>query len=782
MIVRKNNVGHISIFTVLFIIYVSIISIFCNIQKLKSLDSVGITGGCYYFFDSDTGRLVVNKTDSGNGKIPEDAFRNKSEIKEVIIESGVTAMGEYVFRECANLESIEIPGTISVIPKDTCYTCDNLKLVIINEGVTSIETSAFKWCAKLKSVIIPSSIAKIDSETFIGCTSLRATVDINNTVYYSNDDGSILKKSDNSIVHQAPSRTELTSEMFSLSPSDLKFVYNGNKQVPTISGDLVENTDYKISYKKGSDVVESPEDAGNYQLIITGIGDYKGELTYDFLISKKTITKPAGDTTSFIYNGSEQIYNIPESSDYTVTGNKQTNAGTHTVTVSLNDKSNTVWSDNTLEDINFDFVISKKNIEKPTGDTTSFIYNGSEQTYNIPESNDYTVTGNKQTNAGTHTVTVSLNDKNNTVWSDNTSENINFDFVISKKNIEKPTENDIPESLSQAQPSDSVYPKGVENLVYDEEEHKLINPGEKYMGQMYYRIGIDGSWSSDIPVGTDSGSYDIYWYLDGGKDYESVGSRDNPNGPISVSISNWGKLVVNNGVKNYVDSNGMTSAQIFGDGVTWIKEESGGTYAWYGIDNSKRNFKDGSRFWVRWLSKEENPNEWKDYYEKIDDEHKNSVKNDRLWIFLTGVTSPDGTEYKKLEDNNDFYIQLGSDWDEDDIVAMFVADDVDEKVNVSFLSDFSSPEGNRQFAKLILTHFSPYAVYDKITKTSVDSSNENVSSDAGEENQISPSYKKLSDKSYEIVNTGKNKILLPSSLAFFIVFSYLNFLKRKKIS
>ncbi len=366
---------------------------------------------------------------------------------------------------------------------------------------------------------------------------------------------------------------------------------------------------------------------------------------------------------------------------------------------------------------------------------------------------------------------------------------LTYDFVISKKNIEKPTENDIPESLSQAQPSDSVYPKGVENLVYDEEEHKLINPGEKYMGQMYYRIGIDGSWSSDIPVGTDSGSYNIYWYLDGGKDYKSVGSKDNPNGPISVSISNWGKLVVNNGVKNYVDSNGMTSAQIFGDGVTWIKEESGGTYAWYGIDNSKRNFKDGSRFWVRWLSKEENPDEWKDYYDKIDDEHKILLEGEKLWIFLTGVTSPDGTKYKKLENNNDFYIQLGSDWDKDDIVAMFVADDADEKVNVSFLSNFSSPEGNRQFAKLILTHFSPYAVYDKINKTNIDSSGEdgernyeNNLSGAGEENQISPSYKKLSDKSYEIVNTGKNKILLPSSLAFFIVFSYLNFLKRKKIS
>ena len=384
---------------------------------MKSLNSSGTIGGCDYTFNASTGQLIISKSANGDGTVG--GFKDKSEVREIIIQPGitsiggsafnscknltsiaipdtVTSIGGYAFQNCTSLTSITIPGSVTSIGEYAFYDCDGLTSITIPDSVTSIGKYAFGYCDSLTSITIPGSVTLIGDYAFNGCGKLRAKVDENNSVYYSNDGGSIFKKSDDSIVYQSPSRTKLTSEMFSLSPSDLNFVYNGNKQVPTISVDLVENTDYKISYKKGSDTVESPKDAGNYQLIITGIGDYKGELTYDFLISKKTITKPTGDTTSFIYNGSEQTYNIPESNDYTVTGNKQTNAGIHTVTVSLNDKNNTVWSDNTSEDISFDFVISKKNIEKPTSDTTSFIYNGSEQTYNIPESNDYTVTGNKQ--------------------------------------------------------------------------------------------------------------------------------------------------------------------------------------------------------------------------------------------------------------------------------------------------------------------------------------------------------------------------------------------------
>ena len=163
----------------------------------------------------------------------------------------------------------------------------------------------------------------------------------------------------------------------------------------------------------------------------------------------------------------------------------------------------------------------------------------------------------------------------------------------------------------------------------------------------------------------------------------------------------------------YVSPDGTTSTVIGDDAMVWLKEESGGTYAWYGIDNSSGIFKKGSVFWVKWLNKDENPEEWDFYYRKIDRKHQVLVEEDKLWIFLTGVTAPDGTEYHKFSVNIPYYIQLGSDWDRDDIRAMFIVDTSDENIETEFINNMEFPEGKGEFAKLILKHFSEYAVYDQ---------------------------------------------------------------------
>ena len=79
-------------------------------------------------------------------------------------------------------------------------------------------------------------------------------------------------------------------------------------------------------------------------------------LTADFQ-NLMPINKPSMDNTVFTYNGTEQEYHVDLSTGYTVSGNRQTNAGNHTVTISLN--SGYVWSDSTSADLEYAFVINK---------------------------------------------------------------------------------------------------------------------------------------------------------------------------------------------------------------------------------------------------------------------------------------------------------------------------------------------------------------------------------------------------------------------------------------
>ena len=184
-----------------------------------------------------------------------------------------------------------------------------------------------------------------------------------------------------------------------------------------------------------------------------------------------------------------------------------------------------------------------------------------------------------------------------------------------------------------------------------------------------------------------------------------------------VLSTGWGKAVVDGDHRYWVDNDGTTSARIVKGERIWLKETSDGSSAWYGIDNTNNTFAEGSRFWVKWLGQEENKDEWNEYYEKLDDEHKNKVEDKKLWIFLCGVTDSKGNEYKEIATPTNLYIQLGSDWDKDDIQAVFISDAIDEPVeSIEYINDFKdSPTGTGDYAKLKLKHFSPYAVYDELT-------------------------------------------------------------------
>ncbi len=111
-------------------------------------------------------------------------------------------------------------------------------------------------------------------------------------------------------------------------------------------------------------------------------------------------------------------------------------AGDYTVTVMYNALGEE-YVDGTskgdkINDTVITLTVKRFKAEKPTADSTVFTYNSSEQTYNIPESECYTVSGNKRTNAGEQDVTVALKDTNTFEWADGTTDNLTFKFNIGK--------------------------------------------------------------------------------------------------------------------------------------------------------------------------------------------------------------------------------------------------------------------------------------------------------------------------------------------------------------
>lgn len=107
-------------------------------------------------------------------------FNYREQIKNVVITSGVTNIGQYAFYECYNLETVEIPDTVAIIDYLSFCKCDKLTEITIPGSVTWINEQAF-YCAGLTKVKIPDGVKGVMKNAFGLCESLEE-VEISKTV------------------------------------------------------------------------------------------------------------------------------------------------------------------------------------------------------------------------------------------------------------------------------------------------------------------------------------------------------------------------------------------------------------------------------------------------------------------------------------------------------------------------------------------------------------------------------------------------------------------------
>ena len=81
-------------------------------------------------------------------------YQSRSSIKAVVIENGVTAIGDSAFSSCSSLSSITIPASVTAIGDSAFDGCRSLTSITIPESVTTIGYRAFSGCSSLKDVSI----------------------------------------------------------------------------------------------------------------------------------------------------------------------------------------------------------------------------------------------------------------------------------------------------------------------------------------------------------------------------------------------------------------------------------------------------------------------------------------------------------------------------------------------------------------------------------------------------------------------------------------------------
>jgi len=148
-------------------------------------------------------------------------FRNCKYLKSVVIDEGVTGIGEGAFTGCDALQSVTIASTVSSIADNAFHCCggvkeiicfpgtpilgnalnfygsdgidaivvgdpsemvqtfkglDELKSITIQEGVTGIGEYAFADCKGLQSISIPSTVLNIGERAFYNCDGMAEMI------------------------------------------------------------------------------------------------------------------------------------------------------------------------------------------------------------------------------------------------------------------------------------------------------------------------------------------------------------------------------------------------------------------------------------------------------------------------------------------------------------------------------------------------------------------------------------------------------------------------------
>lgn len=132
------------------------------------------SGNTGYSISGDT--LTISgkgdmKNYSGFGSTEWDS--QKDSIKKIIINSGVTGLGDYAFAQFRNLETVSIPDTVTKIGTATFYECNSLQKVTLPSSVKTIGDYAFFNCYSITNISL-GEVEQIGNYTFAQCNGLTS--------------------------------------------------------------------------------------------------------------------------------------------------------------------------------------------------------------------------------------------------------------------------------------------------------------------------------------------------------------------------------------------------------------------------------------------------------------------------------------------------------------------------------------------------------------------------------------------------------------------------------
>ena len=94
-------------------------------------------------------------------------FKDRADIRKIVVQKGVTTIGDYAFYGCENVTSVTLPDTVTQIGKLAFYGCKDLRTLTVPDSVLTVEDYAFAK-AGLQTIVFRGSAPVLGAGIFAG--------------------------------------------------------------------------------------------------------------------------------------------------------------------------------------------------------------------------------------------------------------------------------------------------------------------------------------------------------------------------------------------------------------------------------------------------------------------------------------------------------------------------------------------------------------------------------------------------------------------------------------
>ena len=191
----------------------------------------------YWDYDEETQTLTI----SGTGRMDDydevyaPWYSYIEEIKTVVVEEGITYIGQSVFEGCTALESVSLSDTVREIGPEAFKYCESLSEIVLPESLLAIDKNAFHGCNALTRITLPAAVTTVEERAFFYCKGL-VSIDVDEeNENFTSQDGVLFSKDMSELVAYPAGKGESSYSIPESVTKIAAYAFNGNSNIMQVS-------------------------------------------------------------------------------------------------------------------------------------------------------------------------------------------------------------------------------------------------------------------------------------------------------------------------------------------------------------------------------------------------------------------------------------------------------------------------------------------------------------------------------------------------------------------